>query len=216
MIYELTKTASIANHYMEELRNIEVQVDRMRFRKNLERLGQIFAFEISKKLNYKNRKVRSVLGECDTLLCTDRIVLATILRAGLPLYNGLQTFFDKADSAFVSAYRKHNEDGSFQISLQYITCPDLAGSVLIISDPMLATGASLRQVIDAMKKYGMPSEIHIVTVIAAQQGIDYISAHYPNAHIWVGSIDPELNSKSYIVPGLGDAGDLAFGEKLQA
>ena len=216
MIYRLTRHNSIANQFLSELRDSNIQTDQMRFRKNLERLGQIFAYEISKHLDYEEKSVQTVLGIANANIPTEKIVLTTILRAGLPLHHGLLSFFDQADSAFVSAYRKHNPDGTFEISLQYKTCPSIEGAVLIISDPMLATGASLHQVIKAMREYGTPKAIHLVCVIAATEGVNYIHNLYPDAHIWIGAEDPVLNPKSYIVPGLGDAGDLAFGEKLQS
>ena len=215
MIHRISEQNSLANQFLSELRDSSTQTDSMRFRKNLERLGQIFAYEISKHLEYQQQSVPTVLGHADMYLPIDKIVLTTILRAGLPLHQGLLSFYDQADSAFVSAYRKHNADGTFEISLQYKTCPSIEDAVLIISDPMLATGASLHQVIKAMNEYGRPKSTHLVCVIAATTGVEYIHNLYPDAHLWIGAEDPTLNAQSYIVPGLGDAGDLAFGEKLQ-
>ena len=188
----------------------------MRFRANLERIGQIMAFEISKTLDYENQDIQTPLGIAEVPLPQNEMVLMTILRAGLPLHNGLLSFYDNVDNAFVSAYRSHHKDGTFEINLQYITCPSLEGKVLILSDPMLATGASIEATLEVIKDYGRPSKIHIATAIASRQGIEYIERTYGNVDIWVGAIDEELTGKSYIVPGLGDAGDLSYGGKLQA
>lgn len=216
MVHRLTEHNTIANQFLSELRDMNVQNDRLRFRRNLERLGEIFAYEISKTLSYSKIDTPTVLGDATSSISKDRVVLATILRAGLALHQGLLSYFDYADCAFASAYRKHEADGTFTIAMQYMTCPDLTGAILIISDPMLASGSSLKTVIDALLSYGKPKAIHIVSVIAADAGVAAIKRKYPNAHIWVGDIDPELTAKSYIVPGLGDAGDLAYGEKLQS
>lgn len=201
---------------MAELRDIQQQVDRLRFRTNLERIGELAAIEISKKLQYDTREVQTPLGiaACKTL--KEQPVLTTILRAGLPLHNGLLRIFDKADNAFISAYRKHKIDGSFEISMEYMSSPDLDGRIIILSDPMLATGSSLVKAIQYLREEGRPKEIHIVAAIACTVGIEYVLRAEPQVTIWCGDIDEELTAKGYIVPGLGDAGDLAFGPKEQA
>jgi uracil phosphoribosyltransferase len=188
----------------------------MRFRRNLERLGELAALEISTRLAYEEKEIQTPLGTavCKTLI--DQPILATILRAGLPLHNGLLNIFDKADNAFIAAYRKHRLDGSFDISLEYISCPDLDDRVLIISDPMIATGSSLVKTIQFLREEGKPKEIHIVAAIACTVGIEFVKRAEPHVTIWCGDIDEELTAKGYIVPGLGDAGDLAFGPKVQA
>ncbi len=200
---------------MSEIRDEEIQKDRMRFRRNLERIGEVAAFEISKTLPFEEKETQTPLGIAITKTLKEQPVLATILRAGLPLHNGLLNYFDKADNAFISAFRKHNRDGSFEISLDYVSCPELENRVVIISDPMLATGSSLVKTIQFLREEGKPSEIHIVVAIACTVGIEYVKRSEPNCKIWCGSIDDELTAKGYIVPGLGDAGDLAFGTKVQ-
>jgi uracil phosphoribosyltransferase len=181
----------------------------------MERLGEILAYELSKTLQYKEAEVGTPLGTAHTVLSGERIVIATILRAGLSMHKGLQNYFDRADNAFISAYRKHHKDGTFEIALDYISCPDLTDCTLIISDPMLATGASMDITIQELRKHGLPKDIHIVTAIASRAGLEFIEQQHPSAHLWIGSLDEELTAKSYIVPGLGDAGDLAFGPKVQ-
>lgn len=215
MPFTLADNNSIANRFIAELRSTAVQNDRMRFRKNIERIGQIFAYEISKTFHYREEDIETPLGIANVPLPNDRIVIASILRAGLPLHHGLLGYFDTADNAFISAYRKHHKDGTFEINLEYVTCPDLQDSVLILTDPMLATGASFAAALDVLAKYGTPKVIHLVTVIASMNGINYIKRMHPKCKIWTGAIDEELTAKSYIVPGLGDAGDLLYGEKLQ-
>ncbi|HMG14386.1 MAG TPA: uracil phosphoribosyltransferase, partial [Saprospiraceae bacterium] len=216
MLHVLSETNSIASVFISELRDINIQKDSLRFRKNLERLGEIFAFEISKKLNYSSHEVTTPLGIATVFKHTDRMVLATILRAGLPLHQGLLNYFDNADNAFISSFRKHHKDGSFDIRLDYVTCPDLSDCVLIVADSMLATGRSIVSTLKELTKYGVPKTVHIVTAIAAREGIEHIERMLPNANIWVGALDEELTAKSYIVPGLGDAGDLSYGIKLQS
>jgi uracil phosphoribosyltransferase len=215
MVINLSDQYSLLSDWVSELRDAEVQVDRMRFRRNLERVGEVAAYEISKELQYEEREIQTPLG---TSLCkklTNQPVLATILRAGLPLHQGILNYFDKADNAFISAYRKHNKDGSFEISLDYVSCPDLEDRVVIISDPMLATGSSLVKTIQFLREEGKPSSIHIVAAIACTVGIEYVHRSEPQVKIWCGAIDDELTAKGFIVPGLGDAGDLAFGVKVQ-
>lgn len=187
----------------------------MRFRRNLERVGEILAVEISKTLDYKEKEVETPLGIAKVQVPSDKIVLGTILRAGLPLHQGLLNVFDQADNAFISAYRKHHKDGSFEINMEYVSCPDLTGTILILADPMLATGASMSIAIDGLAQYGTPKEIHVVTAIASDNGVKHIRRLFPKANIWAGAVDEELTAKSYIVPGLGDAGDLCYGEKMQ-
>jgi uracil phosphoribosyltransferase len=194
---------------------VDIQTDRMRFRRNLERIGEAAAYEISKVLPFVEKEVQTPLGTATCKMLQYHPVLATILRAGLPLHQGLLNFFDKADNAFISAYRKHNKDGSFEISLDYISCPELEDRVVIVSDPMLATGSSLVKTIHFLKEEGRPKEIHIVAAIACTVGIEYVKREEPSVTIWCGDIDDELTAKGYIVPGLGDAGDLAFGVKVQ-
>jgi len=215
MVHKLYQNNSILNQYVSEIRNVEVQGDRLRFRRNLERIGEIMAYEISKTWDYQIKEVETPLGVAQCPLPKDRVVLCTILRAGLPLHNGLLSYLDHADNAFISAYRRHHKDGTFDIKMQNITCPDINDSILIVSDPMLATGASMKLSLDALLEYGTPKELHLVVAIASTHGINHISRHYPDAHLWVAAEDEELTAKSYIVPGLGDAGDLAFGAKLQ-
>jgi uracil phosphoribosyltransferase len=217
MVIDLSKNNSLLNHWVAELRDVHVQNDRMRFRRNIERIGEVAAYELSKTLHYKSVEVTTPLGIAPTQLLTEQPVLATILRAGLPLHQGMLNYFDKADNAFISAYRKHHPDGSFEISLEYLSCPNLNGRVLILCDPMLATGASLVETIQAIQKTYTPAQIHIVVTIASQKGIEHVEKELgADTPIWCAAIDPILNDKSYIVPGLGDAGDLAFGTKMQS
>ena len=217
MVIDLSKNNSLLNHWVAELRDVHVQNDRMRFRRNIERIGEVAAYELSKTLQYKSVEVTTPLGIAPTQLLTEQPVLATILRAGLPLHQGMLNYFDKADNAFISAYRKHHPDGSFEISLEYLSCPNLNDRVLILCDPMLATGASLVETIQAIQKTYTPAQIHIVVTIASQKGIEHVEKELgAEIPIWCAAIDPILNDKSYIVPGLGDAGDLAFGTKMQS
>ncbi len=215
MIFNLSSKPSIVGQFIAELRDVHVQSDRLRFRNNLERMGEIFAYEISKTLTYEDKEVETPLGMATARVPAQKIVLGAILRAGLPLHQGLLNYFDGADNAFISAYRKHHKDGTFEISVDYITCPDLSDSVLILVDPMLATGSSVDSSLRALRQYGKPAQIHVVTAIASTFGIQYIRRYYPELSLWVGAVDDELTAKSYIVPGLGDAGDLAYGTKLQ-
>lgn len=216
MIHNLSKEHSLVSNWIAEIRDTEQQNDRMRFRRNLERLGEIAAYEISKVLPSVNAEIQTPLGIANCKVLAQQPVLGTILRAGLPLHQGLLNYFDKADNAFVSAYRKHKNDGTFEISLEYISCPDLENRVLILSDPMLATGASLVKTIHYLREEGEPSSIHIVSAIACTVGLEYVRREVPKAVLWCGDIDDELTAKGYIVPGLGDAGDLAYGLKIQS
>jgi uracil phosphoribosyltransferase len=215
MVINLSEKNSLVNNWISEIRDVNVQTDRMRFRRNLERIGEVAAYEISKTLPFVEKEIQTPLGISTCRVMEDQPVLATILRAGVPLHQGMLNYFDKADNAFISAYRKHHRDGSFEISLEYISCPDLTDRVLILCDPMLATGSSLVKTIHFLKDEGTPKAIHIVSAIACTVGIEYVRREQPHVTIWCGDIDEELTAKGYIVPGLGDAGDLAFGTKQQ-
>ena len=216
MVKNLSEHHSLVSNWISELRDTSVQGDRMRFRRNIERIGEIIAYEISKTLPWEDQNITTPLGISKSKMLKTQPVLGTILRAGLPLHQGMLNYFDKADNAFIAAYRKHHADGSFEISLEYLACPVIDQRVMILCDPMLATGASLVKTIDLLKKEGTPSAIHVAAVIACTEGIEFLRRHEPEVKIWCGSIDEELTSKGYIVPGLGDAGDLAFGEKSQS
>ncbi|MGZ4090982.1 MAG: uracil phosphoribosyltransferase [Bacteroidia bacterium] len=215
MVINLSEEHSLVSNYLAELRDVEIQEDRARFRRNLEKIGEISAYEISKKLSWVEKEVTTPLGTSTCKVLEKQPILATILRAGLAMHTGLLNYFDKADNAFISAYRKHNPDGTFEISLDYISCPEMENRVVIISDPMLATGSSLVKTIHFIREEGNPSEIHIVCALACTVGIEYVLRAEPKAVIWCGDIDDELTAKGYIVPGLGDAGDLAYGVKVQ-
>lgn len=213
MVFNLADQHSIANQFVAELRNVDLQKDRLRFRRNLERIGEVLAYEISKTLEFEPFEVETPLGVAMTALPAPRIVLATILRAGLPFHQGMLNYFDQADNAFISAYRRHHKDGTFEIQLDYVSTPDLSDCVLILCDPMMATGSSIDVALQELRRFGEPAVIHIATVIASAAGLDAVRRRHPQARIWMGALDEELTGKSYIVPGLGDAGDLAYGEK---
>jgi uracil phosphoribosyltransferase len=213
MIFNLSDTNSIANQFIAELRDVQLQQDRLRFRRNLERMGEILAYEISKTLKYHIIPTETPLGVADMSVPSDRLVLATVLRAGIPFHQGMLHYFDKADNAFIGAYRRNRKDGSFEIQLDYIGAPDLEDCVLVLADPMLATGASVNITLKELTRFGTPSAVHVASVLASTAGVEAVHLAYPNARIWVGAMDEELTAKSYIVPGLGDAGDLAYGEK---
>jgi uracil phosphoribosyltransferase len=215
MVVNLSEQYTLLCDWISEIRDEEIQKDRMRFRRNLERIGEVAAYEISKTLPFVVKEVQTPLGIASCKVLQNQPVVTTILRAGLPLHQGLLNFFDKADNGFISAYRKHNRDGSFEISLEYVSCPELENRVVIISDSMLATGASLVKTIQYLREEGHPSEIHVVVAIACTVGIEFVLRSEPNCKIWCGAIDDELTAKGYIVPGLGDAGDLAYGTKAQ-
>jgi uracil phosphoribosyltransferase len=216
MVINLSEQHNLVSNWVSELRNTDIQGDRMRFRNNLERIAAVIAYEISKTLPWIEQEVTTPLGIHNSKVLQEQPVLATILRAGLPMHTGLLNFFDKADNAFISAYRKHNMDGTFDIELEYLSCPSLENRVVIISDPMLATGASLVKTIAAIKDEGEPAQIHIVCAIACTVGLENVVRQAGDEiYIWCGDIDDELTAKGYIVPGLGDAGDLAFGTKAQ-
>ena len=215
-IHYISEKNSILNKFIAEIRDVAVQKDSLRFRRNIERIGEVLAYELSKKLSYKTVDVVTPLGIKAIEKSINDIVLCSILRAGLPLHQGLLNYFDDAENAFISAYRRHpNNDAAFEIVVEYFASPSIENKTLLIADPMLATGQSLVAVYEAIKKYGVPKELHVVVVIASQEGLDFIKDHFPkNTHLWVAAIDDTLNEKGYIIPGLGDAGDLAFGTKL--
>lgn len=215
MVNILTNQNSIANHYIAELRNIEVQTDRMRFRRNLERMGEIFGYEISKTFDYEESTISTPLGEAPTELIRSQPVLTTIIRAGLPLHQGLLNVFDQADSGFIAAYRKTKKSGEFKIHKEYQITPDLDDRIVILSDPMIATGRSIVLICKDLMSQFKIKELHIVAAIASEEGLEHVKAFVPGCTIWVGAVDDELTSKAYIVPGLGDAGDLAFGCKIE-
>ncbi len=216
MIHNLSKNNSIFSQFLTEIRDATIQKDGMRFRRNMERIGEVFAYEISKTLHYEPSETITPLGTAETVKLVEEPVVATILRAGLPMHFGILNYFDKAQNAFVSAYRRHHKDNSFEIALEYVACPDLNDKTVILCDPMLATGSSMVLTYKALLGKGKPKHIHLVTAIASQQGIDYVKTHMPdnNFTLWCGAVDEELTAQAYIVPGLGDAGDLAFGSKL--
>ena len=215
MVRELGKVNSVFNQFLSEIRDAQIQQDRFRFRRNLERMGEIFAYEISKDLSYEKKDVVTPLGTAHMQVMQQQPLLATILRAGIPLHQGMLNFFDHADNAFISAYRKYDADEDFVIKLEYVSSPSLKSRTLIISDPMLATGGSLVAAIKGLFERGKPKEIHIVSVLASNEGIEFLKKTFSKykIKIWTGAIDDELTAKAFIVPGLGDAGDLAYGKK---
>jgi uracil phosphoribosyltransferase len=216
-IHILDKQNTLLNRFIAQMRDVRVQGDRMRFRRNLERCGEITAYEISKTLTYTPQMVETPLGEATISLSDDRIVIATILRAGIPYHQGFLNYFDDASSAFVSAFRKYSKDGTFKVKVEYVSSGDLTGRTLVLVDPMLATGMSTVLTYRALvEKGGMPERTHIASIIASEEGLAYVREHLPDAGVtvWCGSVDEELTVKSYIIPGLGDAGDLAYGDKL--
>ncbi len=217
-IHRLTENNSLLNNFLAEIRDVRVQTDPMRFRKNMERVGEIFAYEISKHLNFKTKEVETSLGVKTTNIMQNNIVLASILRAGIPLHYGLLNFFDKADNAFVGSYRKYHKDNSFEIKSGYLSSPPVENRYLIIADPMLATGSSMLLAYKDICKNQHPIHTHIVSIIAAKDGVEHLKLHLRNENVtlWLGDIDDELTAKNYIIPGLGDAGDLAFGKKSQS
>ena len=216
IIHHLGEKPSILNRFIAELRDVNIQTDRMRFRKNLERIGEVLCYEMSKYLHYQPELITTPLGEKSVELPKDQIVICSILRAGLALHQGLMNFFDGADNAFISAYRKHTSETDFDIMVEYLASPSLEGKILFLADPMLATGRSFANIYNALTPLGKPREIHLFAVIGAEQGIAYLEDKFPsNTHLWIATIDPHLNEHGYIVPGLGDAGDLAFGNKME-
>jgi uracil phosphoribosyltransferase len=215
MVKNLGVNNTVLNQFIYELRCVDVQGDSMRFRRNLERIGEIFAYELSRELNYQHVSVQTPLGIADMQLPETDLVIASILRAGLPMHHGMLNYFDRAENAFISAYRKYSKDGSFKIQFEHLSCPTITDKVLIITDPMLATGASMVLAYKALLEKGKPKHTHIVSIIASKEGVDYTLKNLPRKEVtlWLGAVDDELTVKSYIVPGLGDAGDLAYGGK---
>jgi uracil phosphoribosyltransferase len=213
MDFLLSDSTSIGNHFIAELRDAQMQQDSMRFRKNMERLGEIFAYEISKEMQYADTDFETSLGTAMIPVLTEMPVLATILRAGIPLHQGLLNYFDRADSAFISAYRKTTKGGNFVIEMEYVSTPTLNNKIVIVADPMLATGMSMVLCCKELLRQYQIKELHIVSVIASTEGVAHVKANLPNAKLWLGAIDEEMTTKAYIVPGLGDAGDLAYGVK---
>jgi uracil phosphoribosyltransferase len=216
MVLELVKQRSVAAHFLAEMRDINVQRDPMRFRRNLERLGEVIAMELSRTLDYQEQEVTTPLGVAHVQLMTEQPVLATILRAGLPMHQGLLNYFDRADSAFISAYRKHRKgEDAFDIQVEYLSSPSIEDRVLVLCDPMLATGQSMVMVYKALLRHGKPRALHVASAIASAEGLEYAKLHLPpGTRFWIGAIDEEMTAQAYIVPGLGDAGDLAYGAKL--
>ena len=213
--FNLGKNHTIFNHFISEVRDVSIQLDSMRFRRNIERIGEVFAYEISKEMAYENKEITTPLGISTESLIVEKPIIATILRAGLPLHQGVLNYFDASDSAFISAYRKHKKGGKFEIKIEYLSSPDLNGKTIILCDPMIASGTSMVMTMEAILRKGKPQHIHVVGVIASSQGIQYLKENSPlkNWTLWVGAVDSKMTAQSYIVPGLGDAGDLAFGEK---
>lgn len=216
MVINIGSRNSVVNHFVRELRDVTIQQDGMRFRRNMERIGEVFAYEISKTMEYEAKDVITSLGTAEVEVIKSKPVLATILRAGLPLHQGMLNYFDGADNAFVSAYREHRKDDKFSIQIEYVSSPDIDNRVLILTDPMLATGHSMVASFKSLLIHGKPSHTHFVSVVASVQGVEYLKRMLPKTGvtIWVAAIDDELTALGYIVPGLGDAGDLAFGQKV--
>jgi uracil phosphoribosyltransferase len=216
-IHNISLQNSILSNFLSEIRSVGIQKDSMRFRRNIERIGEVLGYEMSKSLSYKTELVETPLGKCTINLPDNDIVLCSILRAGVPLHNGLLNYFDTAENAFISAYRHHKHDPeSFEIIVEYLACPNLENKTLVLADPMLATGQSMVATFEALKPFGIPKEVHLISVIGAQEGVNFVEQNFDdNTHLWIAAIDETLNDKGYIIPGLGDAGDLAFGEKLQ-
>jgi uracil phosphoribosyltransferase len=215
-IHHLAQNNSVLNNFLSEIRDKNIQKDSMRFRRNIERIGEILAYELSKSFSYKSISVETPLAFKEVQVVEDSLVICSILRAGLPLHQGLLNYFDNAANAFISAFRHHPyNDERFEIVVEYLASPNLDGKTLLLADPMLATGQSLVAVFESLKKLGNPKEIHLISVIGAEEGIHFIEKYFPeNTHLWIATIDSHLNEKGYIIPGLGDAGDLAYGKKL--
>ena len=216
IIHDFSTSNSVLNKFIAELRDVDIQKDSMRFRKNIERVGQVLAHELSKTLSYKPSVVNTPLGQKKMMIPNDEIVICSVLRAGLPLHQGLLNFFDKAENAFISAYRHHRDNqDAFEVIVNYFAAPSLEGKTLILTDPMLATGKTLENVRKVLLLHGEPKQIHIISVIGSKTGVEYIKTVFSEkTQLWIAAIDPILNEKGYISPGLGDAGDLSFGLKL--
>ena len=215
-VHNLGEHNSLMNKFISEIRDVDLQKDTMRFRRNIERIGEILSYEMSKSLHFNKSNVITPLGAKEMQLPADQLVLCSILRAGLPLHQGMLNYFDGAENAFISAYRHHEGDqDEFEVIVNYFAAPSLEGKVLVLADPMLATGRTLENVLKALKNHGTPAQIHIVSVIGAKEGVDHVQKVFPeNTQLWISAIDPELNARGYIIPGIGDAGDLAYGAKL--
>ena len=215
-IHNLGDQNSVLNQFISEIRDVQIQKDPMRFRRNIERIGEVLGYEFSKELLYSSKKIETPLGNKSMYLSQDQVVICSILRAGLPLHQGLLNYFDAAENAFISAYRKHeNDEDEFEVVVDYFAAPSLEGKVLVLTDPMLATGRTLENVLKGLKDHGTPKQIHIVSVIGSQQGIEFVQSVFPTGtHLWIAAVDPELNARGYFIPGIGDAGDLAYGQKL--
>lgn len=215
-IHHMGLENSILNRFIAEIRDIEIQNDRMRFRRNIERIGEVLGYELSKKLQYKSVSIKTPLGTKNTNLLAEEPVIGSILRAGLPMQQGILNYFDKADNLFISAYRHHSSETEFEIVVEYMASPSLEGKILILADPMLASGHSFVSVFEASKSLGKPKEVHLVSAIGAPEGVAYLEEYFDaDTHLWIAAIDEKLNDRGYIIPGLGDAGDLSFGNKLQ-
>lgn len=215
-VHHISENNSILNQFLSEIRDPSIQGDRMRFRRNMERIGEVLGYELSKNFSYSRKSIPTPLGRSKVMLPQDDIVICSILRAGIPLHNGLLNYLDTAGSSFISAYRHHTNGKEFEIRVEYLASPSLEGKTLVLADPMLATGGSFLNVFKALEPMGVPSDIHLVCVIGARPGIDFLDRELPeDSHLWIAAIDEELDDRGYIVPGLGDAGDLSFGTKLQ-
>ncbi|QLE01083.1 uracil phosphoribosyltransferase [Galbibacter sp. BG1] len=215
-IHNISKQNSVVNHFLAELRDEKIQNDRMRFRKNIARIGEVLAYEMSKSLHYTSEAITTPLDKKEVNLIDDELVVCSILRAGIPLHDGILNFFDWADCSFISAYRYQTPEKEFEVTVEYLASQNLDNKVLVLADPMLATGQSILATFEALSKVGLPKEVHILSVIGAQPGIEFLEKELPkDTRLWIGDIDLQLNKKGYIVPGLGDAGDLAFGTRLQ-
>ncbi len=216
IVHDFSHENSILNQFILELRDVILQKDAMRFRRNIERIGEVLSYELSKTLNYNNETIETPFGNKTISVSSDKLVLCSVLRAGLPLHQGLLNYFDKAENAFISAYRHHRDNqDAFEVIVKYFAAPDLNGKTLVLTDPMLATGKTLENVFKALKNHGEPKQIHIVSVIGSKSGVKYVTSIFPeDTHLWIGTIDDTLSNKGYIIPGLGDAGDLSFGLKL--
>ena len=216
IVHHFESEFSVLNRFIAEIRDVNIQKDPMRFRRNIERIGEIMCYELSKSLNYDTKTVQTPFGTKDIALPIDDLVLCSVLRAGIPLHQGLLNYFDRAENAFISAYRHHPNGGDdFEVIVKYFAAPSLGNKTLVLTDPMLATGRTLENVLNVLKSHGQPKQIHIISVIGSKQGVEYIKNVFPEeTHLWIAAIDDELTSKGYIIPGIGDAGDLAFGVKL--
>jgi uracil phosphoribosyltransferase len=216
VVHHFESKHSVLNRFISEIRDIEIQKDSMRFRRNIERIGEILCYELSKTLNYDTKTIQTPFGTKDIALPIDRLVLCSVLRAGLPLHQGLLNYFDHAENAFISAYRHHPNGGDdFEVIVKYFAAPSLGNKTLVLTDPMLATGKTLENVLKVMKTHGQPKQIHIISVIGSKEGVAYIKKVFPEGtHLWIAAIDDELTRKGYIIPGIGDAGDLSYGVKL--